>query len=174
MSTKRNRSTEEAPLVGRRLVFWPLALIGLTLALLFVANSVSAWGRRGSHDLEDIKSHAEHFVDRALARLDATDEQSAAIQSIVTAAIDDLHGARGDTQAGHQELRDLILADSIDRGAIEQFRQSHMQRADEMSRIVANGLADIMDILTPQQRQELEARFDEHHGRHGRHGWGWH
>jgi hypothetical protein len=29
-----------------------------------------------------------------------------------------------------------------------------------------------MNVLTLEQRQELEAHFDRHHGRHG--GWGWH
>jgi len=174
MATERNPSTEKTPLVGRRLVSWPLALIGITLALLFVANSVSAWGRRGAHDLEDIQSHAEHFVDRALDRLDASDEQSAAIQTIVAASINDLYSARGDAEAGHGKFRELVLADTIDRAAIEEFRRSHMERADEMSSIVADGLGDIMNVLTPGQRQELEAHFDEHHGRRGRHGWGWH
>ena len=35
MATQRNQSSEETRLVGRRLISWPLALIGLTLALLF-------------------------------------------------------------------------------------------------------------------------------------------
>jgi Spy/CpxP family protein refolding chaperone len=174
MTTERNHPTGEKPLIGGRLISWPLILIGLTLALLFVANSVSAWGRRGGHDIEDIKSHAEHFVGRALDRLDASDEQSAAIQIIVGASIDDLHNARGDSEAGREKLRALVGADSIDRDALETFRQSHMERADEMSRIVADGLADIMDVLTPEQRQELEEHLDELRGRQGRHGWGWH
>jgi Spy/CpxP family protein refolding chaperone len=149
-----------------------LALIGLTLAFLFIANTVSAWGRRDAGDIEDIKSHAEHFVGRALDRLDATDEQSAAIQTIVAATINDLYDARGDRAVDRQDLRDLVLAEAINRDAIEQFRQSHMARAEEMSQIVAAGLADIMDVLTPEQRRELEAHFDQHHGRHR--GWGWH
>ncbi len=174
MATERNSSTEETPLIGRRLVSWPLVLIGLTLVLLFVANSVSAWGRRGMDDLEDIHSHAEHFIDRALDRLDATDEQSAAIQAIVSGAIDDLHASRGDADSGREEIRTLLLADSIDREALENFRQTHLQRADDMSRIVATRLADIVDVLTTEQRQELESHLDKHHGRHGRHGWGRH
>jgi Spy/CpxP family protein refolding chaperone len=175
MATKRKHSTKEVPLVGRQLISWPLALIGLTLAFLFIANTVSAWGQRGVDDIEDIKSHAERFIDRALDRLDASDEQSVVIQTIVAATINDLHNARGagdERSLARRELRNLLLADSIDRGGIEQFRQSQMARAEEMSQIVAAGLADIMDILTPEQRRELEAHFDQHHGR--RRGWGWH
>ena len=178
MATERKHTTKEVPLVGGRLISWPLALIGLTLTFLFLANTVSAWGRRGVDefdDVEGVKSHAERFVDRALDRLDASDEQSAAIQTIVAATINDLHDARGagdERSLIHRELRNLLLADSIDRAEIEQFRRSQMARAEEMSQIVAVGLADIMDILTPEQRRELEAHFDQHHGRHR--GWGWH
>ena len=174
MAIKENRTAEETSLVGRRLFYGPMILVGLTLVLLFVASSDSAWGRHGVHDLEDIKAHAEHFVGRALDRLDATDEQSAAIQTIVAASIDDLQNARQIAENGHRELRRLVLADSIDRAAIEQLRQSHLQRADEFSRIVVDGLADIMNVLTIEQRQKLEAHFDQHHGGHRRHGWGWH
>ena len=31
---------------GRPLFVWPMALLALTLGLLLVANTVSAWGRR--------------------------------------------------------------------------------------------------------------------------------
>jgi Spy/CpxP family protein refolding chaperone len=174
MTTKPDPSTDETRLMSRRLFFWPLALIGLTLAFLFVANTVSAWGRRDGHDIEDIKSHAEHFLDRALDRLDASEDQSAAIQLIVMATIDDLHDARGESTSGREEFLGLITADAIDRKALEEFRLSHLQRADDMSRIVADSLADVMDVLTPEQRQALEAHFDEHHGRHRGRGWGWH
>ena len=174
MATERNHSTEKTAFLGGPLISWPLTLIGLTLALLLVANSVSAWGQRDGRDIEDIKSHAEYFVGRALDRLDATDDQSAAIQIIVAASIDDLQNARGDSEAGREQLRALVRADSIDRDALETIRRSHLERADEMSRIVADGLADIIDILTPEQRQELEEHLDKHQGRHGRHGWGWH
>ena len=111
MTTERKLSEKKTPLVGRRLITWPLALIGLTLAVLFIANTVSASGRGDADAPEDITSHAEHFIGRALDRLDATDEQSAAIQTIVAATINDLYDVRGDRALDHQELRDLVLAD---------------------------------------------------------------
>lgn len=181
MTTKRNNSTEstrstgEAPLVGRRLIFWPLTLIGLTLALLFVTNTVSAWGQRDSHDLAGIQSHAEKILDHVLDRLDATDEQSTAIQSIVAATIENLHDARGDGAASLQKFRRLVLADSIDRGALEKFRQTQMEWANAMSLIVTDGLADMMAVLSSEQRDDIDEYLDEHRDRHhGHHRWGWH
>ena len=174
MAVERNEQTEEAPTFNRRLVSWPLALIGLTLALVFVANSVSAWGRRNMDDIEDIKSHAEHFVDRALDRLDATDEQEVAIQTIVAGSIEQLHAARGDWAVDREALRGLVLADTVDRDAVEAFRVAKLERADAMSRIFASGIADIMEVLTPEQRADLEEHFDHHRGHGGHHRWGSH
>lgn len=174
MDTERNKTSPETGLIGRRLISWPLTLIGLTLACLFVANTVSAWGRHGSDDLEEMKSHAEDFVANALDHLDATEAQTQAIQTIVAATIDDLHGARSDAASVRDELHRLITADPIDRDAIESFRRTQMEHANDMSRILVDRLADIMDILTPEQRQTLEEQIAKHRGRHARHAWGWH
>ena len=175
MSNESNRKPNDPQPYRHRLISWPLMLIGLTVAALLVANTVSAWGRSGQHDIEDIKAHVDHFLDRALDRLDASDEQDASIRQIVMTAIDDLDTARGELGSGGEALRDLLAADSIDRNALEALRASRLDRADEMSRIVVEGLADVMEILTPEQRRALEARLEKHHERHRGHGgWGWH
>ncbi|MAG29587.1 MAG: hypothetical protein CL908_01680 [Deltaproteobacteria bacterium] len=101
MSQHRNETADESRGARRHLVAWPLALIGLTAALLLVTNSVSAWGR----------------------------------------------------------------------GAIESLRVEHLGKADSMSRLVAERLADALEILTPEQRSQLEERFSRHTRRHRRGGW---
>jgi Spy/CpxP family protein refolding chaperone len=169
-------SIEKTGFFANRLISWPLALVGLTVALLLVANSVSAWGRRDSHELDDIKSHVDHFLDRALDRLDATDEQGTAIRAIIMSSIDDLHGARGEFQSSHEEFRDLLMADTIDRAALEQLRLDTLSRTDKITRILTNNLTDVIEQLTPEQRRKLEERFEKHKGRlgHGHGRWGRH
>jgi Spy/CpxP family protein refolding chaperone len=176
MTSEKNESSRNTGFFDQRLMSWPLALVGLTLAFLLVASSVSAWGRRDVHDMEDVKSHADHFLDRALDRLDATDEQSTAIRAIVIATIDDLHQARGEFRSGQEDFKEILMADSIDRQALEKFRQVHLARADEMSRTLADNLATVLELLTPEQREQLQEHLDKHKGRHGRgHGrWGMH
>ena len=173
MATHQNPQSDGALLLKLRRARRPLLLVGLAISVLLAANAVSAWGRRGEPGLDYIKSHVEHVLDGALDRLDATDDQSAAIRVIVMATIDDLQAARGDREQGREQLRNLVTGDSVDRAAIETFRRSHLERADQMSRIVAESVADVMEILTPEQRRQIEAHFAEGHG-HRRHGWGWH
>lgn len=176
MTSETNESTNKTGSFKKRLVSWPLALTGLTLVFVLVASSVSAWGMRDSHDIEDIKSHADHFLDRTLDRLEATDEQATAIRGIVMSTIDDLHGSRDEFRSGREEFKKLLMADTIDRAALEELRQTHLTRADEMTRALADSLVDVLEQLTPEQRENLEEHFESHGGRHGREhgGWGMH
>ena len=176
MNSEENESTEMTGFFNKRLMSWPLALVGLTLVFMLVASSVSAWGRRDAHDIEDIKSHAGHFLDRALDRLDATDEQSTAIRAIVLSTIEELHESRGEFRSGREDFKQLLTADSIDRAALEELRQTHLARADEMTRTLSENLVDILELLTPEQREQLEEHFEKHGDRHGRRhgGWGMH
>jgi Spy/CpxP family protein refolding chaperone len=174
METERTpRPTPESPPraagLRRPLIAWPLALVALTLAMLLVANTVSAWGRRSGEGLEDAKAHAEFLVSRALRRIDATDEQREAIQSIVAEAIDELASEHGERTPLRQEIEAVLAAETIDRAALERLRIEHLDRADRMSRIVARALADVLEQLTPEQRIQIEEHLEQRHGR--RHRW---
>jgi Spy/CpxP family protein refolding chaperone len=167
----RERTPGPARPIRRRLASGPLTLIGATLAILFVANTVWAWGRGGDRGIDGMKAHAEHFLDHALERLDATDEQSTAIRTIVMSTIDELESARADRRSERAEFLELMTAESIDRAKLEALRAAHVARADQMSRIVTTSLADVMDVLTPDQRTQLEEHIKERAGRHARHDW---
>jgi Spy/CpxP family protein refolding chaperone len=172
-SERTSRSNPDRPPraagLSRPLIAWPLALAVLTLAMLLVANTVSAWSRRGGEGLEDAKAHAEFFVSRALHRIDATEEQREAIQSIVAQAIDELAGEHGEQTPLRQEIKTVLAAETIDRAALESLRVEHLERADRMSRIVARTLADVLEQLTPEQRIQIEEHLEQRHGR--RHRW---
>lgn len=174
MASQRNSTSPQPELEqnpGRRLLVWPVALAAATLAMLLIANTVSAWGSRDEHDVDDFKAHAEHFVDRMLRKIDASEEQNVQIQQIIDATIDELAALHENRSPMRAEFAVLMTADIIDREAIEALRASHLARADQMSRIVSASLADVMDVLTVEQRSELEERLGRHHRRHGR---GWH
>lgn len=159
---------EEGSSLGRRLVAWPLSLVGLTLGLLLVTNLLAACGgHRGHHDVDDLKEHAAHGVEHVMDELDGTEEQTARVQSIVVDAVDELaaiHGTRDDLRA---EISRLLSAETVDRGAIESLRQEHLDRASRMSRVVTASLADVLEVLTPEQRRALHERVQKHGRRHG-------
>ena len=166
MTSKQVIEPENSTSPARSLVSWPLALLALTVGLLLMANSVSAWGRRGVEDLDDTKAHAEHLVGRMLNKIDASDDQAETIQRIVSETIDELavirQAPKGEEAGLRREIAALMTAQTIDRVAIEEMRTRHLARADLMSRILSEGLAEVMEVLTPEQRSALEERISRH------------
>ena len=172
MTSQQNSTSlqpEQVESPARRLIAWPIALAAATLAMFLIANTVSAWGSRHEDDIDDFKAHAEYFVDRMLRKIDTSEEQNAQIQQIIGATIDELATLHGDRSTLRDEFSALMTADTIDREAIETLRASHLARADQMSRIVSESLADVMDVLTVEQRAELEERLARRHRRRGWH-----
>jgi len=167
LSTRGHSQEGDRREARRSLVCRPL-LIGLSLLSLLTATTVSAGGRgeRFEHaDVREIKEHVAHRVDHILEKIDASDAQKDAIQAIVSGGIDELHALHADFASRRDEIGSLLTAEAIDRKAIEAFRASHVAHADAMSRIVSERLADVMVVLTPEQRRALQARLDRHHAR---------
>lgn len=153
------------------LFYWPITLIALTAGLFLLTNTVSAWSDRDSDRIDEIKHHAERFSRRTLDRIGASEEQQSEVQEIVRQSIDELALLHADREGFRETLAPLITAEQVDREAIEAMRVRHLSRADEMSRIVSTAIADVMEILTPEQRSALEERMSQHDGHrgHGRH-----
>lgn len=157
------KDPEETP-SKRHLLTWPLSLVAMTAALLLVANVLSACGGhpRERPGLEEIKEHAAEGVEHLMGRLDGTEEQTDRLQAIVSEAVDALAETRGPREDLRAELARLLTADPIDRTAMEALRQQHLERAERMSAIVTTHLADALEVLTPEQRQQLQTRLAKH------------
>jgi Spy/CpxP family protein refolding chaperone len=148
------------------------ALLGLCFAATVVPYAdAMAWGRRGpwhGHrggppDPEEVRAHVDFFTERMLRKVDATDEQKALVKEILNASTDELL-VIGDAHRGQREqLREILAAPHVDRGALEALRASGIELADAASAVLARSLADAAEVLTAEQRTELL----EHHGPHG-------
>jgi Spy/CpxP family protein refolding chaperone len=156
---------------ARRRVFW----LGV-IAASGVAAVASAIAMGGSHEARAMRGffgrdHAHHrhgFADREAARehaelaaewllrsVDATDEQQARVREIVGASLDSLAPLADQHRAHHQALIELLGQETIDRGALESLRAQELVLADQASRALVTGIADIAETLTAQQRAEL-------------------
>ena len=66
-----------------------------------------------------------------------------------------LQPLKADHHATHQAFLTLLEEPEMDRAALEQFRADGLMKADIVSRTMAASFADISDVLTPEQRQQL-------------------
>ncbi len=109
---------------------------------------------------------AMHMLDD----VDASDEQRAQVKGIIETHSATLNSLRESGRKLHEETRALLSAPTIDRSAIENLRQQKIASMDQTSREMTTMLADIAEVLTPEQRKQLaenmQKRFERHHDRH--------
>jgi len=153
--------------IGAGALLTLIAARPITAAIQQSAGFHHSWGGRwGGHAMspEAAKEHLQIASKWLLRDIDASAEQQDRVNAIVTGAVDDLFRLR----ARHQQNRDAFHAQlggaTIDRAALEEIRKSEMGVADEASKRLVQALADVSDVLTPEQRQALAERIHRHHG----------
>jgi periplasmic protein CpxP/Spy len=124
-----------------------------------------------SFDPAAAEDRADKMVRHLSIEVDATAEQQERLRGIVRSAVRDLIPLREKLVSMRQRGRDLLLATTIDRAAIESLRADQMALADQASRRVAQALGDAASVLNVDQRRKLAERIDRWRAFH--HGWGW-
>jgi len=178
-----NQGTEAggAPFWRRRR-FWLAGggiLTGL-VALAAVAPRASAYraltghgsGGHGRHGLgaqmlkdpAAAKQHAVMAVEWVLRGVDATEEQKQQARGVTDHLIDSL-GPLAKKHGEHREAMARELAKpEIDREALERLRREEIALADQASKLAVSSIADLAELLTPEQRTDLVAFAHRLHG----------
>ena len=126
---------------------------------------------KGFADYSDaeIETHIERMVKHVAIEIDATLEQQEKITALVTAAAKDLKPVHDRMRATGKEIHDLLLADTIDRTALETLRAERLAEAERISKNLVGALADVAEVLSPEQRKVLDERIKQF--RSMRRGW---
>jgi Spy/CpxP family protein refolding chaperone len=164
------KTTTQRPPFWRRKETWvlagALAVLGATVVAIPTAMAFRGHGGHGfAHDPEKAREHAAFAVEWAFRAVDATEAQRAEGKVVVERLVDQLIPL-GERHREHREAvaRELVQP-QIDRAALEQLRGQGMALADEASRIVVDGVADLAEVLSPEQRAELFQLLHRfHHG----------
>lgn len=148
-------------------------LAGITTAAAGIgtlALGALAHGRRhgGPVDPAKMEQHLDRMLRHMYVEIDATDAQKQKLDPIVKQAAKDLAPLRQQVRAARHEGVKLLSADTIDRDAIERFRAQQIGATDAASKRFTQALADVAEVLTPEQRRKLAAHAGRRgHGRGG-------
>lgn len=110
--------------------------------------------------MNDMPYHAEWLVDRMMDDVKASDEQKSKARAIVKSAASDMQALVAQHRDSHDALLNIVKAPVLDRGQLEALRARTVSGMDESSKRLTTAFGDLLEVLTPEQRQELAARFE--------------
>ena len=118
-------------------------------------------GNFGEWSDADIEARIDRMVAHVAIEIDATPEQQDKITALVTGVAKELKPVQERMRDARTEIHDLLLADTIDRTALEQLRADRIGDAEQVSTTLVDALADAAEILSPEQRKMLDERFSQ-------------
>ncbi len=142
-----------------------LAVLGAAVVAVPQAMAFRGLGGHGfAHDPDQARERAAVAVEWAFRAVDATEEQRRDGKVVVERVVDQLIPL-GERHRVHREavVQELVKS-QIDRVALDRLREDGIAMADEASRIAVGGVADLAEVLSPEQRAELVELLHRFHG----------
>lgn len=97
----------------------------------------------------------------AIKRLELDETQEARLNEIKDTMRADLRPVMQATREGHMQLKELINSDTYDEAAVAMIAEKEGDLAAERLMITSRAMSDALQLLTEEQRAELEAMAEE-------------
>ena len=122
------------------------------------------WFGRDRHDPEDTKEHMQYAAGWMMRRLDVEEPAREQIRARLDEAFEELHPLIAEHRAAKPLWLEAMLGkEGVDREALETQRQRTIENGDTAMRVVIDTMADISELLTPEQREKISERIRRHH-----------
>lgn len=151
-------SSQRSPLRRRIAAAVLVAAVGAMAVAGATSAGTGPLGHHGHHgqmamDPAAMDQHIDQMVQKVLA--ESTPAQKAKVAAIAKAAIADLRPAHQQFALAHARAHELLMAPVIDRGALERLRADQMIQMEFVSRRIVTAMADIAEVLPPEQRAKV-------------------
>jgi Spy/CpxP family protein refolding chaperone len=153
--------------------------LGLGLVAIPALAMAASGGHPGHHGhlshhsgeaptVQQVRAHMDAVADMAFS--DVTTRQRSEIDGVLDDLAPKALKMRAEGKGLHEELRDQLRADEIDRADVEALRQDMLHLVDQASKDALDGVVGILEVLSPEQRRALldksQARHEQMRARH--------
>jgi len=163
--SEQTRPVDPAPFWRRR-EYWiagfaVAALLGAAVAVpgVMAHRGFGGGSRHGfGHGLEDpeqAREHAAFAIEWAFRAVDGTEAQRQQARVVTDRLIDELTPIASRHRDNREAMVRELVKPQVDRAALETLRGRELALADEASRVAVAAVADLAEVLAPQQRAEL-------------------
>jgi Spy/CpxP family protein refolding chaperone len=146
-------------------------IVGVLAGLGVTARAYAPGGWHHGGFLGDpakMDAHLDRMLKHLYVEIGATDAQQQLLAPIVKGAAQEFLPLRAKMHEAHRRAAELLSQDTVDRAALETLRADHMRLAEQASTRFVQALADVADVLTPEQRRQLAAHIGRWHGAAGK------
>lgn len=156
MTNDNNRRSFRGFAKRRKLVLGSVLLIAGVAGAGALAQAGGEHGPGGRGGEAMMMKRADHL----LRSVDATPEQRTQIGAIMAKAKSDLAPVRATFGETRGQFANIVAGTQVDREAAERLRAERIATADQASKRMLTAVLDAAEVLTPEQRAKLKARFD--------------
>jgi len=132
----------------------------VVLSLLLIGGLAACKHRRGPCGFDQFDLQAG--INRVASRLDLTEEQKADLDQIAHEITEKARALQEVRSVRQQELANVVRQDSIDQAVVDEMISARFNEMREMVDFASVRLIAFHSNLTPEQREKIAQRIEDH------------
>ena len=154
-----------------KIVTTVLGAAGLALGAAFVvlAGMHGGSGGHGPHGFEGpavIPHMLDWLVDNAVDGVQASDAQRSRLLAVKNRVVAQVELLEGQHEATHEEFKRQWALDRMDAVQLNALVDARLEELRRVLHTAVDGIVEVHDTLTPEQRRMLTERVEAMHGPH--------
>ncbi len=144
---------------GARRLLRPATLVACAILAGALVAGCARHRHEGARTPEEFRAKFDKITERALRKVDATEDQKAKIRPIADDLATALYGFREEHRAIRARFIKAFEAEKVDPAEVARIREDALALADRASGKMTEALVKASAILSPEQRRKLAERW---------------
>jgi len=140
---------------GARRLFRQAVLVACAILVTGVVAGCARHRHEGAKTPEEFRERFDKLTQRALKKIDATEDQKARIKPIADDLAAALYGFREEHRAIRSRFIKAFEAEKVDPAEVAKIREDALALADRASKKMTEAMVKASEVLSPGQRRKL-------------------